>query len=184
MLARAFITGVSGPTLSAAERSFLREAEPWGFILFARNIETPEQVGRLIADCRDAVGSHAPVLVDQEGGRVQRFAPPHWPRYPAGAAYGEVYDRDHAARFEGGLAWRSPDRQRSASARRRCGLPADCRRSSCVRRSCNRQPCLRRHAGEGRGHRRGDRRGPDGRRRIARAQAPPGSRPGDGGQSP
>jgi beta-N-acetylhexosaminidase len=103
MLARAFITGVSGPTLSAAERSFLREAEPWGFILFARNIESPEQVGRLIGDCRDAVGSHAPVLVDQEGGRVQRFAPPHWPRYPAGAAYGEVYDRDHAVGLK--AAW-------------------------------------------------------------------------------
>jgi beta-N-acetylhexosaminidase len=103
MLARAFITGVSGPTLSAVERSFLREADPWGFILFARNIETPEQVGRLIADCREAVGSHAPVLVDQEGGRVQRFAPPHWPRYPVGAAYGEVYDREQAAGLK--AAW-------------------------------------------------------------------------------
>src|SRR3954468_17496015 len=103
MLARAFITGVSGPTLSAVERSFLREADPWGFILFARNIENPEQVARLVGDCRDAVGSHAPVLVDQEGGRVQRFAPPHWPRYPAGAAYGEVCDRDHAAGLK--AAW-------------------------------------------------------------------------------
>jgi beta-N-acetylhexosaminidase len=103
MLARAFITGVSGPALSAAERSFLREAEPWGFILFARNIETPDQVERLVANCRDAVGAYAPVLVDQEGGRVQRFAPPHWPRYPMGAAYGEVYDRDHAAGLK--AAW-------------------------------------------------------------------------------
>jgi beta-N-acetylhexosaminidase len=103
MLARAFITGVSGLTLSAAERSFLREAEPWGFIVFARNIETPEQVARLVADCRDAVSAHAPVLVDQEGGRVQRFGPPHWPRYPVGAAYGAVYDRDHAAGLK--AAW-------------------------------------------------------------------------------
>jgi beta-N-acetylhexosaminidase len=103
MFARAFITGVRGPTLSAAERSFLREAEPWGFILFARNIETPEQVRRLVADCRDAVGADAPVLVDQEGGRVQRLGPPHWPRYPVGAAYGEIYDHDHAAGLK--TAW-------------------------------------------------------------------------------
>src|SRR3954463_1197736 len=103
MLARAFITGVGGLTLSAAERSFLREAEPWGFILFARNIETPEQVALLVADCRDAVGAHAPVLVDQEGGRVQRFGPPHWPRYPVGAEYGQLYDRDPAAGLE--AAW-------------------------------------------------------------------------------
>src|SRR5215217_32903 len=104
MGARAFITGVGGPTLSAAERSFLREAEPWGLILFARNIETPEQVRRLTADFRDAMGNESsPVLVDQEGGRVQRFGPPHWPCYPAGAEYGQVYDRDSAAGLE--AAW-------------------------------------------------------------------------------
>jgi len=104
MGARAFITGVGGPTLSAAERSFLRESEPWGLILFARNIDTPEQVERLTADFRDAIGSaDAPVLVDQEGGRVQRFGPPHWPRYPAGAEYGQLYDRAPAAGLE--AAW-------------------------------------------------------------------------------
>jgi beta-N-acetylhexosaminidase len=104
MGARAFITGVGGPTLSAAERSFLRESEPWGLILFARNIDTPEQVQRLTGDFRDAIGStDAPVLVDQEGGRVQRFGPPHWPRYPAGAEYGQLYDRDPAAGLE--AAW-------------------------------------------------------------------------------
>ena len=104
MVARAFITGVGGPTLSAAERSFLREAAPWGLILFTRNIETPDQVERLTAEFRDAIGNaEGPVLVDQEGGRVQRFAPPHWPRYPAGADYGELYDRDPAAGLE--AAW-------------------------------------------------------------------------------
>jgi beta-N-acetylhexosaminidase len=100
MTARAFITGVRGPALTAAERAFLCEAEPWGLILFARNIDTPEQVRRLVADFREAVGANAPVLVDQEGGRVQRFGPPHWPRYPAGAAYGELYDRDREAGLE------------------------------------------------------------------------------------
>src|SRR3954465_11096543 len=109
MGARAFITGVGGPTLSAMERSFLREAEPWGLILFARNIETPDQVQRLTEDFRDAIGNaRAPVLVDQEGGRVQRFGPPHWPRYPAGGDYGALYDRDHAAGFTSAWFGRPP----------------------------------------------------------------------------
>src|SRR5215471_17431712 len=90
MAVRAFITGLSGTTLTAGER------EPWGFIIFARNVETPSQLSRLTASIRDAVGREAPVLVDQEGGRVQRLGPPHWPSYPPGAAYGHVYDRDAA----------------------------------------------------------------------------------------
>jgi beta-N-acetylhexosaminidase len=100
MAARAFITDVTGPALTAGERTFLRTAEPWGLILFARNIETPEQVRRLTADFRAAVGRDAPVLVDQEGGSVQRLGPPHWPRYPAGAEYGALYRRDPAAGLE------------------------------------------------------------------------------------
>jgi beta-N-acetylhexosaminidase len=78
------------------ERAFLREREPWGFIIFTRNIDTPAQVRRLTASVRDAVGRDAPVLVDQEGGRVQRLGPPHWPTYPPGAAYGRLYDRNAA----------------------------------------------------------------------------------------
>lgn len=100
MVARAFITDVSGLDLTADESAFLREAQPWGLILFARNIVAPEQVRRLVAECREALGSAAPVLVDQEGGRVQRLGPPHWPRYPAGAAYGALYDRDAATGLE------------------------------------------------------------------------------------
>jgi beta-N-acetylhexosaminidase len=96
MAIRAFITGISGTILTPAERSFLRESEPWGLILFARNVETPAQVERLTAAFREAMGRNAPVLVDQEGGRVQRLGPPHWPAYPAGAAYGRVYDDDPA----------------------------------------------------------------------------------------
>src|SRR5216684_111680 len=97
MAVRAFITGLASTTLTGVERAFLREREPWGFILFSRNIDTPAQLSRLITSVRDAVGREAPVLVDQEGGRVQRLGPPHWPAYPPGAAYGELYDFDPAA---------------------------------------------------------------------------------------
>jgi beta-N-acetylhexosaminidase len=95
MATRAFITGFGGLTLAARERDFVREAEPWGAILFKRNIDTPAQVTALTKEFRAAVGrDDAPVLVDQEGGRVQRLAPPHWPTYPRGAAYGALWDID------------------------------------------------------------------------------------------
>ncbi|MEL7116403.1 MAG: beta-hexosaminidase, partial [Pseudomonadota bacterium] len=74
----AAILGCLGPRLGRDERAFFAEAQPWGFILFARNIETPDQVRRLTHALRDAVGWDAPVLIDQEGGRVQRMGPPHW----------------------------------------------------------------------------------------------------------
>src|SRR4030088_2915386 len=87
MMPRAFITGLTGATLTAEERSFLRDVRPWGLILFKRNVETPAQVSVLTGAFRDAVGADAPVLVDQEGGRVQRLGPPHWAVYPSGASY-------------------------------------------------------------------------------------------------
>src|SRR5258705_11552229 len=94
---RAFITGVSGPELSPAEREFIRAERPWGFILFKRNIETPSQVISLVQELHKTAGDpEAPVLVDQEGGRVQRLGPPHWPVYPAGAVFGVLYDIDPA----------------------------------------------------------------------------------------
>src|SRR5665647_1135805 len=96
MAARAFITGLSGLNVSANERAFLREAQPWGLIIFKRNVNTPQQVAELTKSFRDAVGWAAPVLVDQEGGRVQRLGPPHWPIFPPGARYGAIYDRDVA----------------------------------------------------------------------------------------
>ena len=94
MAPRAFISGLSGLTLTADERAFLREARPWGLILFKRNIEDKFQVTDLIGEALHELGGEAPVLVDQEGGRVQRLGPPHWPAYPPGAAYGRIYDRD------------------------------------------------------------------------------------------
>src|ERR1043166_2894350 len=99
MAPKALITDVAGTAITAEERAFLREADPWGLILFGkqgnndRNISSPDQVRALIDDFRDAVGrADAPVLIDQEGGRVQRLRPPHWPDYPPGAAYGRLYD--------------------------------------------------------------------------------------------
>jgi beta-N-acetylhexosaminidase len=91
---RAFITGVAGPALTGAERAFLREADPWGLILFARNVADGEILRRLIQDVRATLGRQAPVLIDQEGGRVQRLKPPLCPLYPPGAIYGTLYDRD------------------------------------------------------------------------------------------
>ena len=83
--------------LTPNERAFMRDADPWGLILFARNVENPDQVSRLTASFREAVGrADAPVLVDQEGGRVQRLRPPHWATFPAGAEYGRLYDLDRA----------------------------------------------------------------------------------------
>jgi beta-N-acetylhexosaminidase len=94
---RAFITGVAGTVLTDEERRFLGDAQPWGFIVFARNIAGPEPLRRLIAELRATVGRDAPVLIDQEGGRVARLRPPDWPEYPPGAAYGALYDLDRDA---------------------------------------------------------------------------------------
>jgi beta-N-acetylhexosaminidase len=94
---RAFITGISGPELNADERAFIEADRPWGFILFRRNIETPEQVTSLVEELKTCTGrGDVPVLIDQEGGRVQRLGPPHWPAYPPGALFGRLYDLDPA----------------------------------------------------------------------------------------
>ncbi|MFL6840198.1 MAG: beta-hexosaminidase, partial [Bradyrhizobium sp.] len=95
MNSRAFITGVSGLELDAAEREFIRVERPWGFILFKRNIDNPAQVAKIVDELRRAIdGADAPVLIDQEGGRVQRLGPPYWPVYPPGAVFGALYDID------------------------------------------------------------------------------------------
>lgn len=76
MTSRAFIAGCSGVRLTSQEKAFFAESQPWGFILFARNVEAPDQVRALVSELREAVGWNAPVLIDQEGGRVQRLRPP------------------------------------------------------------------------------------------------------------
>jgi beta-N-acetylhexosaminidase len=97
----AAILGCSGPQLTAEERGFFRRVKPWGFILFGRNVQDPDQVRALVDALRETVGrADAPVLIDQEGGRVQRLGPPHWGRYPPGRAYGELTGNDPLLRRE------------------------------------------------------------------------------------
>ncbi|WP_168077930.1 beta-N-acetylhexosaminidase [Caulobacter sp. SSI4214] len=91
----AAILGCAGTTLTAEEVAFFKDVKPWGFILFKRNIADPEQVRALTAALRDTVGRpDAPILIDQEGGRVARLQPPHWRIYPPGRAYGELVAND------------------------------------------------------------------------------------------
>lgn len=101
MSVAAAILGCAGPSLTAEEAAFFRRVKPWGFILFKRNVETPDQVRALVDALRATVGrDDAPLLIDQEGGRVQRLGPPHWRRYPPGAAYGALPANDPLLRRE------------------------------------------------------------------------------------
>jgi beta-N-acetylhexosaminidase len=98
MATGAFIAGCAGLELTSAEFAFFRETQPWGLILFARNVDTPDQIKALTSSFRDIVGrADAPVLIDQEGGRVQRMRPPHWRTYPPGRAYAALYQQDPVA---------------------------------------------------------------------------------------
>jgi beta-N-acetylhexosaminidase len=98
----AAILGCSGLELTAEETAFFRRVRPWGFILFGRNVTGgPDQVRRLTSALRETVGrDDAPVLIDQEGGRVQRLGPPHWRRFPPGRAYGDLARNDPLFRRE------------------------------------------------------------------------------------
>jgi beta-N-acetylhexosaminidase len=122
MAPAAFITGISGLTLTPEERGFLREGDPWGLILFKRNVSDPTQVAALTESFRNLLGRDAPIFVDQEGGRVQRLGPPHWPAYPPGLSYGRLYDQDPE---KGGSAARLAARL-IASDLRQIGIDADC----------------------------------------------------------
>lgn len=118
---RAFICGLKGHSLDAEERAFLRDASPWGVILFRRNVESREQVARLTADLRNALGRHAPVLVDQEGGRVQRLNTPNWRAYPSAARFEQAAaDPAQAER----LAWLGA--RLMAHDLRQVGIDVDC----------------------------------------------------------
>jgi beta-N-acetylhexosaminidase len=87
------IYGCAGLTLSDEERAFFRDAQPWGFILFARNVDDRAQVLALCAALRETVNdARAPILIDQEGGRVARLKPPHWKERPAAARFGARYE--------------------------------------------------------------------------------------------
>lgn len=98
MSVTAVIYGCEGPVLSAAEEQFFRRADPLGFILFARNCIDPAQVKALAGALRACVGrADAPILIDQEGGRVQRLKPPHWRAAPPPRAIGDLFRRDPSA---------------------------------------------------------------------------------------
>ncbi len=102
---RAFISGCEGVSLTSGERRFFEQARPCGLILFKRNCESPEQIRQLCASFREAVGEPAAlVLIDQEGGRVQRLGPPHWRQYPPGRRFGALYARDPARGLEAARA--------------------------------------------------------------------------------
>ena len=155
---------------------FFADADPLGFVLFRRNCRDPDQLRALVAEMRDAVGrADAPVLIDQEGGRVARLQPPHWRAYPAAAQLGALPDplAEEAARLG-----RAADRRRSCRARHRrsialpvLDLPAPRRRSG------DRRPRLWQRAGAGRAARPRRMRGAVGRRRVAGHQAHPRARP-------
>ena len=99
--AKAFICGCLGLTLSPEDRAFIAKHQPWGFIIFRRNIDTPTQLASLVASFRDIVGrADAPVLVDQEGGRVQRLGPPHWPKYPPAARFAALSQKQRAEQVD------------------------------------------------------------------------------------
>ncbi|PRX34931.1 beta-N-acetylhexosaminidase [Meinhardsimonia xiamenensis] len=116
----AFICGCAGPRLTASERAFFAESQPWGFILFSRNLETPDQIRALTAELRAAVGREAPVLIDQEGGRVARLGAPHWREWPPALDHAARLGPDRAAR---GLGLRA---LLIAAEIRACGIDVNC----------------------------------------------------------
>lgn len=101
MAPRAFICGLAGTRLSDEEVAFLRDTQPWGVILFKRNIDSPSQARFLCDHVKSVLGREdTPILIDQEGGRVQRLGPPHVRTYPPGSVYGQIYERNPLAGVE------------------------------------------------------------------------------------
>ncbi|HEX9931229.1 MAG TPA: glycoside hydrolase family 3 N-terminal domain-containing protein, partial [Allosphingosinicella sp.] len=98
------VFGLSGTALTPDERAFFREAEPAGYILFARNCADPEQLRALTAALRDLHGRDVLVMVDQEGGRVVRLKPPHWPAFPAAEAFARLYEKAPMSAIEAARA--------------------------------------------------------------------------------
>jgi beta-N-acetylhexosaminidase len=98
------VFGLSGTALTADERAFFREADPAGYCLFARNVADPAQVRALTDDLRDLAGRDVLVAIDQEGGRVARLKPPHWPEFPPAAAFGRLYRKAPMSAIEAARA--------------------------------------------------------------------------------
>ncbi len=116
------IIGLSGQRLKKSESVFLRDANPWGVILFARNVENPDQLKILTSDIRDTMGRNTLIFVDQEGGRVQRLRAPHWRSFPSGDDYASIYRRDQ----EKGLRACYLGHRLIADDLREVGITSDC----------------------------------------------------------
>ena len=116
------IIGLQGQKLKKTESVFLRDANPWGVILFARNVDSPNHLRNLTSDIRDATGRNTLIFIDQEGGRVQRLRPPYWRNYPSGDAYARIY-RDNP---ENGLRACYLGHRLIADDLRAVGITSDC----------------------------------------------------------
>ncbi len=90
----AAVFSVEGPKLTRAEKTLFAASQPFGFILFGRNCIDPQQLRALVDDLRSTLGWHCPVMIDQEGGRVQRMKQPHWEQFPTPRSYGELMEAD------------------------------------------------------------------------------------------
>jgi len=119
---KAAIFSLSGLALSDGERALFRQSNPLGFILFARNCETPDQLRALTDSLKECVGRDCPILIDQEGGRVQRLKPPIWKGFPAMRLFGGRAAHDEkAARDDLDMTIRQ-----LAEELRRAGVNVDC----------------------------------------------------------
>lgn len=116
------IIGLSGQQLLKPESVFLRDANPWGVILFGRNVEDPDQLRKLTRDIREAMGRNTLIFIDQEGGRVQRLRAPHWRAFPSGDDYARIYRRDR----EDGLRACYLGHRLIADDLRSVGITSDC----------------------------------------------------------
>jgi beta-N-acetylhexosaminidase len=115
--------GFSGPALTDDERAFFRDADPAGYVLFARNCIDREQLRRLTDDLRALHGrERLPILIDQEGGRVARMKPPEWPAFPAGEAFATLYDKAPMSAIEAARA----NAEAIALLLAECGINVDC----------------------------------------------------------
>src|SRR5690606_32647771 len=96
-MVKPLIFGCSGYTLTNEEKSFFQKHQPYGFIIFSRNIQNPEQLRKLNQELKDCVEHKAEILVDQEGGRVQRLTEPHWQKHPPASHYKTPEEARNAA---------------------------------------------------------------------------------------
>lgn len=120
--ALACIFSLKGTTLSDEERAFFKKANPLGFILFGRNIENPQQLRALTDDLKDTLDRNCPILIDQEGGRVQRLKPPTWEQFPPMQTYGDMFCENPASAKQK----LKTDTYDIAEALVECGINANC----------------------------------------------------------